>query len=692
MDPSPAAGFFDFSGFAAIHWRLVERDFRRSIAQPPSINFRLTFAFDLILGPWGASLRKGLTLALGLGAFLVVLGCSNPSQAVSDADIRRIADEAVASDAALVPTVTPQPTATPITIPFTPTPISLPPFPTPLPTPTPITFPPTATPQPTATPIVFPPTATPLPTPTRTPTPPPALITVGQQVSGSTVSQVDGDITLEVNPENPLAGRDISFSLKGLKPWQIVAVEFIGPLGMAVDWISERELNFTNADGSPYTENTLYADGTGAIDWNRIATNDIEGEWSMRLGINGRTTTVSYSISQLQLAVGLETVGVELRSYQGVATNTFYSALVPSTLAVDLQGHLTWVMDQLDQRLNLQSDQIPDIYLLGNRNIFEQVGRAIGAQVGAEPGFFRTGGTHPGIYIRTDFLRASIQRTLNHEYVHLILREEAPNRAIPAWLNEGTAEYYEHELALEGLRPDATKLLLYDAIDSVVEAANSGTLMPLTILENQGDWNARAGTPQGSLQYPQAHMVVRYLTETYGAETPVKLIQDVGRGASLAGAIATNLGIQYQEMEQQFAQWLKTWDDPRRTEVRVYGALITDILDTWQGIAHRRAGEVGRQISLGLRVPAQREFVDESRALLNQLLNVDPPASQQALHQTVRGWLEAVDTWLSLELEYFETSSGSVLGEANDMIPEINTRHALVSQDLNTLKFVYNLD
>lgn len=497
---------------------------------------------------------------------------------------------------------------------------------------------------------------------------------------------------MKVDPENPLAGRDISFSLRGLEPWQAVEVEFIDPRGVAVAWVTERELLFPKQGGVPISKNTLYADGSGAVGWVRVATMDTEGAWSMRLIINGETTTVSYSISQLQLPVGLETVGVELRRYQGVATDTLYSALVPSTLAVDLQGHLTWVMDQLQQRLGLQSNQIPTIYLMGNRNIFEQVGEATATSVGSEPGFFRSGGIRPGIYMRTDFFRTAIQRTLNHEYVHLVLEEASSGRALPAWLNEGIAKYYEQELGLDGTRPDATRILLYEAIDSVLSAARSNTLAPLTTLESQAAWNARADTDLGIFQYAESQMAVRYLTETYGAAAPIDMVRAMGTGSPLAAAILEVTQVQYTDFGEQFADWLKTYEDPRRAAVREYVQVLGGIMDSWQEISRRRAVEVGRQVSLGQRVPIQQEFLSDVQALLVQLLNTSPPSQLQSLHQSAQQWLETVDRWLSLELEYFQTSSGQKLTQANETIPEVNGRLTQVSNNLGSVMFVYNLE
>lgn len=118
-------------------------------------------------------------------AALATLAIAATGCGPSASQIAATTEAQVATAVARVPTATPQPSATPMSLPATPTPIVLP---TPAPTPTPIqprptaTPQPTATPAPTATPIRLPPTATPQPTatpaPTATPIPPPATPTV----------------------------------------------------------------------------------------------------------------------------------------------------------------------------------------------------------------------------------------------------------------------------------------------------------------------------------------------------------------------------------------------------------------------------------------------------------------------------------------------------------------------------------
>ena len=85
-----------------------------------------------------------------------------PACGLSQENIQATVDAKLSQAIAAIPTVTPQPTPTPFTLP---------------------TFIPTATPQPTATPVFFPtplPTSTPFILPTAQPTPtPPLTIRVG---------------------------------------------------------------------------------------------------------------------------------------------------------------------------------------------------------------------------------------------------------------------------------------------------------------------------------------------------------------------------------------------------------------------------------------------------------------------------------------------------------------------------------
>jgi hypothetical protein len=496
-----------------------------------------------------------------------------------------------------------------------------------------------------------------------------------------------GGAALKVAPQAPLAGRDVAFALEGLQPWSKVTVGFVDPLGKRAEWVTEQEVRFNPVGGVPVTSRTLFADGSGRAGWLRVGTLDKEGVWSVGITVDGATSSVSYPIGQLQLAgESTVTVGVELRRFQGSTADVYYSAVVPATLAVDLQSQLAWVVGQLGQRLGIQSRVIPAIYLAGNEPLFKQMGAAVGASVGREAGFFKSSGVRPGIYMRTDFFHTELLRTLTHEYVHLVLDEQANGRPLPAWLTEGMARFYEYELGLEGARADATRLQLYPSADRATAAARSGAFVPLTTLESQADWNSQTDESRINLQYSEAYMAVRFLTEDRGARAPVELVKEIGRGASLEGAMAAALGVQYHVFLAQLAGWLKTWEDPARAQISPYVGSLQETMDSLEAIFERR--------NTGLRsdaTPLSRALASDAANLLKRHEALSAPPSLLDMHQGARTFLERAVRWLTLEAEYAETRAEAKLVEANNMILEIDARHNLLSRDINDLQFVYNL-
>ncbi|MCH8226580.1 MAG: hypothetical protein IIC97_12015 [Chloroflexi bacterium] len=515
-------------------------------------------------------------------------------------------------------------------------------------------------------------------------------MTIGPQLANSTVSQLNSVITLKLNTDAPLAGRDISFTLQGLDAWQEVGVEFIDPLGQPADWITKEEVHIVQADGTLVTKRKLFADASGEISWLRVGTQDQEGAWNVEITIDGRTTVVTYSVSQLQLQVEQETLGVELRRYQGLISNTLMSSLVPAALAVDLQSHLGRVVQELRERLGVQSASIPNIYLAGNRPLFQQLAQATGIEVGFEPGYYLSGGFHPGIYMRTDDFLTEVQGTLTHEYVHLAMDELALDEPLPAWLTEGLAQYYEYEIGLLGIRPDATKLSIFYSTDEARSAANAGALMPLPSLESLASWNSQTDEDRISLQYSEAYMAVRFLIETHGADAAADVVRAIGRRFTLATAIQNTLGISYPEFEQRFVAWLTDWEDPKRAEIALYIETLEGVLSSAEAISQRRAVELGSATPLVQRIPFNSALHSDAQALENALLAATPPESLAGLHQEALTYLDRYVQWLALQLEFVETGVNAIIIESNGMIEELNVREFLLSNEMIDVKYIYN--
>ena len=79
-------------------------------------------------------------------------------------------------------------------------------------------------------------------------------------------------------------------------------------------------------------------------------------------------------------------------------------------------------------------------------------------------------------------------------------------------------------------------------------------------------------------------------------------------------------------------------------------------------------------------------------ALQTELDALTPPSTQLALSQAAGDYMATVVRWLTLELNYLETLTDSLLEEANNTIPEITAREFQLGREISTVRFVYNLD
>ena len=385
---------------------------------------------------------------------------------------------------------------------------------------------------------------------------------------------------------------------------------------------------------------------------------------------------------------GSKTLGVEFRRHRGQASDTYYGNRVPAVLAVDLQAHLSYAIEAIRERIGLSTGQIPDLYLVWYREDLGKTMAALGLEIGFEGGFFWRRPPHDGIYAQVGFFNGYVRRLITHEYVHLLLNEEYEDTDIPAWLNEGMAQYLEYEVALEAPNADPSRRSLYLSADLAAANAQAGNLFPLRSLESRRNWNARSGDAV-RLQYAQAHMAVRYMVETYGVRKVTDVIGRLSATTDLDRAIQQATGISYALLEQRIVDYTRTWQDPDREAVRQYAATLTGIREKDDDISDRRRQVL--DLPRAQRQPTYETLVSEARALLEQLKGAAPPPAMHALHDDTLAYLVRVVDWLSLELEYVTTGQFSKQMEANDMLAEINARESLVDRELWSVRSTYRL-
>lgn len=378
-----------------------------------------------------------------------------------------------------------------------------------------------------------------------------------------------GATIFTTTPSSPIAGRPVTFAIEK-QPYQKVEVTLLDPTGQKVAWIYPED-TIKYKDGQPITSRTFAADACGKIEWMRRGFRDSPGEWTVEYTVdpdtpNARTDTLRYVLNEL----GSEPpervyMWTDLNRYQGTGSDVYYSELVPAALAADIQSQLVHTADFLQERLGVRPDEIQDVYLMGNRTLFEQVERYMGIDAGFEIGFYAIPchqclQARPGLYIQTDAHDSEngLHLTLAHEYAHSLVDyvSNQKGEVLPTWVNEGFAVWSEYEVGLSSQRPASTYQSMFYRADLVRSAALTGDLFTLPSLESRLSWGNRAGD-EVSLQYGQAYMAMRYLIETYGASSAVSMIADLGIRGTLQIVLEAATGVTYRDFERGFNEWLK---------------------------------------------------------------------------------------------------------------------------------------
>ena len=468
------------------------------------------------------------------------------------------------------------------------------------------------------------------------------------------------------DPEQPVAGREVRFTLSNLQPWQRVDLS-----------VHHRD---SGTDDPP---RVMYADAEGAVRWSRLDYADRTGDWTVGATTADDALAFHYRLAELDLGE-LESVtfGVPLRVYRGTQANIFFSDLVPAAFAVDLQDRLQLVRGVLEEQLGIRSVQTPDIYVAGNWEQLDRVLQTRGTHFGeyGPAGYFVHTDPRPGIYLRTDIGADFLPHALAHEYVHLVMKEYMEGGPTLVWISEGVAELYAFEAGLQ-TSPPYTLGLIKESADVVLkEALVDGLSLEAGIGPNPHAWG---------------YMVVRYLSETIEKNAPIEVMTAYNdRNVSYEQGIEEALGIGYDQFEQDFIAWLKEWDDLRQAEVHPYLAVLQGILDSLANM-----GEVRRELFADMEADYDRNraiegyapLIAESERLFNLLQAQSPPAGSGELHENALAYLELNLERIRLELKSHETGSSSAYAAAFAMIPELIARLTAFRQGVSKARFSDNL-
>jgi tetratricopeptide (TPR) repeat protein len=167
-------------------------------------------------------------------------------------------------------------------------------------------------------------------------------------------------------------------------------------------------------------------------------------------------------------------------------------------------------------------------------------------------GYFQSGEDVNYITLSTEGTDADTYGTIFHEYVHFIINTNFGKSAVPAWFNEGLAEYYQtfeieddHKVKL-GL-PQGNHLALLQQ-NSLIPLGTFFTVTHRTLNENGGH--------SRSIFYAQAWALIHYLVQSGKAEGMGKFVTMTAGNKPPEQAFKEAFGIDYAQMEKDLRSYV----------------------------------------------------------------------------------------------------------------------------------------
>jgi hypothetical protein len=158
---------------------------------------------------------------------------------------------------------------------------------------------------------------------------------------------------------------------------------------------------------------------------------------------------------------------------------------------------------------------------------------------------FSAAGFYNGVIaIRGDtVLSNQLARVLHHELVHAALDASAPSLILPAWLNEGVAEWFE-------ARAMSKRYLSPGELGYLQRASHAGALLPVAALSAPSF--AGMGSDAATLAYLQSYGMIEYLARTFGEKSLARFIEAVIHSRSIDRAMGRIYNMSLHDLEYRF--------------------------------------------------------------------------------------------------------------------------------------------
>jgi len=153
---------------------------------------------------------------------------------------------------------------------------------------------------------------------------------------------------------------------------------------------------------------------------------------------------------------------------------------------------------------------------------------------------------HGVIRVRGDTrVTTQLVRVLHHELVHAAFDALAPSLVLPAWFNEGVAEWFEARAA-------GQRLMTRGQLGALQRAARSGTFLGLRALSAPSF--AALGPDAAGLAYLQSYGMIEHLARRHGERRLRDWVRDVVRVGRLDRTFRRTYRFELAELPERFAR------------------------------------------------------------------------------------------------------------------------------------------
>jgi hypothetical protein len=137
-----------------------------------------------------------------------------------------------------------------------------------------------------------------------------------------------------------------------------------------------------------------------------------------------------------------------------------------------------------------------------------------------------------------------LETTMKHELCHLLLHHYIRKSALPKWLDEGVCQWVSNGMA---------EIIMDRKVSFLNEAVLAGRLLSLQQLSECFPSDDRSLL----LAYEQSQSIVTYMSQKYGTEKLLLILNRLRDGKTLQEAVAESLGIAIPELEGNWQRSLK---------------------------------------------------------------------------------------------------------------------------------------